>query len=901
MDRDNTEAIHTLSNIREYNRGISVRKNIQWESQQGGTIFARLISIIATNDNNQVAPALHAGTFGSNSVFMPSSVLLQPKNPSVSALQCFHCHEICPDDLLKIEDKNFCCQGCKMVYEILNEHGMCEFYALDKNAGISLKDQKNSKVYAYLDDPEVTAKLLEFGSAEKNQVTFYLPQMHCVSCIWLLENLYKLDSGIVHSRVNFLKKTLTVIYQPQQSSLRKIAALLNSIGYPPEINLGDVDQQKAPVISRKLAYQLAVAGFAFGNIMLFSFPEYVGMDPETFQWFAKIFGYLSIFLALPVLLFSAKDYFISAWQGLKTRQLNIDIPLCLALASLFFRSVYEIITQTGGGYLDSFAGLTFLLLIGRWFQQHTWHQLSFERDYKSYFPVAATLKSADEEKSVPIQRLVPGDIIVVRSQEIIPADGILLKGAAQIDYSFVTGEANPVAVKSGENIYAGGKHIGESIEIALTRRVSQSSLTRLWNDNAFKSNQQGQASKLADQAGRIFSWIILLVGGAAFIYWGLWQQDMATAMNAFTAVMIVACPCTVALSIPFTLGNILRILGQNQFYIKNNQAVEAFSAIDSVVFDKTGTITNVAKQSIDFYGNLISFEEKTAIKSLTYHSSHPLSRRIYESLLEIPVLKPEQFKEVPGMGIQGRVNGADIKIGSAEFIGYQEDASSNRDGLLGQSVVFVSINGKLHGYYAFKSHYRSGLYEVLSYLGQMTTQHLKSATKNLQKRAQRVWLLSGDRDAEAARLQPYFPEENAMLFNCSPQDKLDFVRNLQENKQHVMMIGDGLNDAGALRQSNVGVVVSENTNNFTPACDAILHAEAFEHLPQFIQLARDGVKIVHWSYAIAFAYNIIGLSYAVSGHLSPLVAAILMPVSSISIVLFGVGFGNLRAKQLGLK
>jgi P-type Cu+ transporter len=523
---------------------------------------------------------------------MASSVLLQPKNPKASQLHCFHCHEVCPDDRLRLDDKHFCCDGCKLVYEILNEHGLCDFYKLDENAGLNLKTPKNAKAYAFLDDAEVQEKLLEFSSTQKNQVTFYLPQMHCVSCIWLLENLYKLDGGVSHSRVNFLKKTLTIIFDPGATSLRKLATLLASIGYAPEINLGDVDNAKAPKISRKLAYQLGVAGFAFGNIMLFSFPEYVGMDEDTFRWFANIFGYLSIVLALPVLLFSARDYFLSAWQGLKTRQLNIDIPLCLALGSLFGRSVWEILTHTGAGYMDSFAGLTFLLLIGRWFQQHTWHQLSFERDYRSYFPVAATVKTGEIETSVPIHRLVPGDIILVRSQEIIPADGILLRGTAQVDYSFVTGEANPVTVQSGDKIFAGGKQIGESIEISLVRRVSQSSLTRLWNDNAFKTDQKGATTALADQAGRIFSWIILTVGGGAFLYWALWQHDFRTALNAFTAVMIVACPCTVALSIPFTLGNILRILGRHRFYLKNITVVEAFSAIHTVVLDKTGTITN---------------------------------------------------------------------------------------------------------------------------------------------------------------------------------------------------------------------------------------------------------------------------------------------------------------------
>ncbi len=846
---------------------------------------------------------------------MPTPTLLQPKNPTATALQCFHCHEPTPAPPLRIADKPFCCEGCKMVYEILNEHGLCEFYKLDDNAGISLKNPKHAKAYAFLDDAEVQEKLLEFSSADKSQASFYLPQMHCVSCIWLLENLYKLDAGVSHSRVNFLKKTATVVFDPSQTSLRKIATLLSSIGYPPEINLGDVDKPEAPKISRKLAYQLGVAGFAFGNIMLFSFPEYVGMDAQTFSWFSNIFGYISILIALPVLLFSARDYFISAWQGLRTRQLNIDIPLCLALLSLFGRSLWEILTHTGAGYLDSFAGLTFLLLIGRWFQQHTWHQLSFERDYKSYFPVAATLKMGEEEKHVSIHRLVPGDIILVRNHEIIPADGILLKGSAQVDYSFVTGEANPVHVQSGERIYAGGKQIGESIEISLLRRVSQSSLTRLWNDNPFKTAQKGSTTKLADQAGRIFSWIILTVGGGAFLYWSLLARDMATAINAFTAVMIVACPCTVALSIPFTLGNIQRILGRQRFYLKNINVVEAFAAIDSVVFDKTGTITNIAQHSFRFQGKQPNALEKIAIRSLVRHSAHPLSRWIYGSMANVPVEKPDWFQEKPGQGIQGRVNGLALKIGSAAFVAA---LSKNRDTnpYAGKTGVFVAINDTILGYYEIQSRYRDGLAEVLDYFKSLGSATFRSPEKSPSGRYFRktnhanhpkttlpntnIWLLSGDTNQEAARLSPFFPDPTTMLFNQNPQDKLDFIKNLQQSNHNVMMIGDGLNDAGALRQSDLGIVVAEDTNNFTPACDAILHAGEFQNLPKFVALSRAGVNIVHWSYAVAFLYNAIGLSIAVTGQLSPLVAAILMPVSSVSIVLFGVGMGNWKARRLAV-
>jgi Cu+-exporting ATPase len=759
-----------------------------------------------------------------------------------------------------------------MVFEILNTNDLCQFYSLDAVPGTNQRERRDARAYAYLDDPEIQQKLLEYQDGQTAQVTFYLPQMHCVSCIWLLEHLYRLDNGVHNTRVNFLKKTVVIQYDPGITSLRKLASLLASIGYAPEINLGDVDQDRPKGMDKSLLYKLGVAGFAFGNIMLFSFPDYVGLDRLEDSWFSNLFGYLSILLALPVLLYSGKDYLTSAWNGIRTRHINIDLPLALGILMLFGRSVWEILSHTGPGYLDSFAGLVFLLLTGRWFQQRTWHRLSFERDYKSYFPVAATVKNGEDETTVPVNRLVPGDIILVHSQEIIPADGILLRGNARVDYSFVTGEANPVPVKSGERVFAGGKQTAETVEISLTKRVSQSYLTRLWNDEAFKTENKGQVTLLADQAGRYFTWLILGVGTLAFIFWAI-QGQMMTAVNAFTAVMIVACPCAVALAIPYTLSNIVRILGRNRFYLKNIHVIEALSTINAVIFDKTGTITNVAKQQLDFKGGQMSPSEKLAVRSLCRHSTHPLSRQIYASLPDVPFISPDAFEEIPGRGIKGLVNGRNVVVGSADMVGVEPAPG-----------VFLQIDGKVIGYFDVKSRYRAGLDKVLNYF------RIKGNT----------WLLSGDQDREAAHLRPYFPKQDSMMFQKSPQDKLDFVKELQRYGQHVLMLGDGLNDAGALRQSTVGIVVAENTNNFTPACDAILHAGEFERLPEFMQLAESGVWIVNRAYRVAFVYNVVGLSFAVSGNLSPLVAAILMPLSSITIVLFGTLMGNWKAQKLGL-
>jgi P-type Cu+ transporter len=817
-----------------------------------------------------------------------------PKSYSIQK-QCFHCHDSFKGTYISYDNKGFCCEGCKTVYQILNENNLCTYYSLDANAGINQTGR--APQYLYLDDAETATKILDFQDDTVSKVTFYIPAMHCASCIWLLENLYKINKGVFNSKVNFLKKEVVILFSNKETTLREVAETLAQIGYAPEVNLYDVDKDKKPSIDRSIYYKLGLAGFAFGNIMLLSFPEYLGINESLDKTYAPYLAYISLILATPVLLYSAKDYLVSAWNGLKNGHLNIDVPLSLGIVALYFRSAFEILTQTGAGYMDSFSGLIFLLLTGKWFQQKTFNHLSFERDYKSYFPVAAHVKKEGGEVATPLSKLSVNDIIIVRNEELIPADGILLRGKARIDYSFVTGEAEPVSKQSGDTVFAGGKQMGEAIEINLTRKVSQSYLTELWNNDAFKNEAKSHISHLADQAGKYFTFVIMIVSIGSFLYW--FQQDMSKAINAATAVLIVACPCAVALAIPYTLGNILRILGRNEFYLKNTNVIENFERVDAVVFDKTGTITERLKNEIHFVGHLET-DEKAMIKSLVLHSNHPLSILIKEHLQEAPLPSPQRgetgdnfppfggrkggfdisdFEEIVGKGIQGFVNQHFIKIGSSEFL----TESLNR-GVFGNGV-FVAINGVVKGYFDIKPHYREGFEMVLESFSAMKKD---------------VYILSGDNDKERDFLKFYI-KENHLFFNQKPLDKLNFIKNLQENKQKVMMIGDGLNDAGALQQANIGVVISENTNNFSPACDAILRADKFNQLPSFLTLAKGGSTIVNRAYVIAFSYNFFGLTYAVMGNLSPLLAAILMPLSSVTIVVFGVLAGNVLRKKLKIE
>ena len=814
---------------------------------------------------------------------------------------CYHCGlpvtVVEGSESIKIEDKHFCCEGCKMVYEILNTNDLCQYYAIEKNAGISLRGRQQEQ-YAWLDDSEVVGKMTDFTDGKNVKISLYLPQVHCASCIWLLENLYKLSPGVLSSKVNFLQKQVYITFDNEKTSLRKVVELLASIGYAPEINLGTLENEKKKPVSRRLIYQLGVAGFGFGNIMLLSFPEYLGLDASE-DWFRKLFGYLNILLAIPVAFYSGKDYLTAAWYSMQTRNFGIDIPLALGILVLFFRSAFEILSGSGAGYMDSLAGLVFFLLIGKWFQQITYHSISFDRDYRSYFPVAATrlvfgqdAPARGREESVPLNRLEAGDTILIRHKELIPADGILKRGRAMMDYSFVTGEAEPVEKTEGEKIYAGGRQMGESVELILTKKVSQSYLTQLWNEESFQKEKLAGTSRLANSVSRYFTAIILTVAFATLIYW--LPRDAGIAFNAFTAVLIIACPCAAALNVPFTLGNAVRQLSQRGFFVKNTNVVEAFQQISAVVFDKTGTLTHASGSEINYDGVPLTAKQKRLAGTLVRQSAHPLSRQLSEFLPagdnDLDVL---DFQEVTGQGIEGRVGGRQLKIGSKTFTSGQspaENTVTGNQGFLAENTVtgnvFIEIDGQLKGAFQVHNRYRKSAWEVIGWFMQRG----------------KAFLLSGDNEREREFLQPRFSGHPGMgenvLFQQGPKDKLNFIKNLQAGNEKVLMIGDGLNDAGALQQSEVGIVVAEDANNFTPACDAILDARQFERLPRFLEFARKSIHVVYAAWILAAIYNVIGLTYAVQGLLSPVVAAILMPASSVTIVAFGVGLSTLLANKM---
>ena len=790
----------------------------------------------------------------------------------MDATNCFHCgNEIIKKEEILFDQKSFCCNGCKTVYEIFSQNDMSCYYDFQASPGATPLDI-NGK-YDFLEDESIVSKLLEFEENSTHIISLYIPHIHCSSCICILENLQKLQPGISTSIVNFPEKKVRVSYNPEKTNLKQIVEMLCSIGYEPYISLENFDEAKNAV-DRSLIYKIGVAFFCFGNIMLLSFPEYFEVNEFWINQYRGFLRWLIFAISLPSFLYSASGYYVAAWKSIKAKMLNIEIPIALGIVVMFIRSTVDIVFDYGQGFFDSMCGLIFFMLLGKLFQMKTYSFLSFERDYKSYFPIAIT-KILSDGTEIPVQvyDIEKGDRLLIRNQELIPVDGILISEKASIDYSFVTGEAVPIEKKSGDKVFAGGKQLGKVIEMEVLFSVSNSYLTQLWSNDVFQKKVAIKHKTITDKISRYFTPALLGLALVSFSYWVFTSVD--TAFNVFTAILIVACPCALALTAPFTQGNVLRIMGRRKLYLKNAMVIEQLAKVDTIVFDKTGTITTNKKTSITYEGSPLNDFELKLLYNTLRGSNHPLSRRLYDFIPKQDRIEPLHFEEIIGKGIHAEFKEGTVKLGSSQFLQHMSENTHKK------TKVHVEINGIYKGSYVFNNQYRAGLEQLFARL---------SKSYNLV-------VLSGDNDGERKILEKMLPADTILVFNQKPEQKLEYIKNLHKQGKNVMMVGDGLNDSGALAQSNIGISISENVNVFSPACDGILDASQFQKIAFFMKFSKNAMRTIYMSFTLSLVYNVVGLSFAVTGNLLPIVAAIIMPLSTITIVSFVTIMSNLYATK----
>lgn len=790
--------------------------------------------------------------------------------------QCYHCGEPCSGTDYVTDDKSFCCSGCRTVYSLLEENGLCDYYTISERsrASLAFSDRPMAR-FAFLDDPDVEKQLLDFNDGATKKATFFLPSIHCASCLWLLERITHISPGILSSELNFLHKELSVRWGAS-TSLREVVELLTRLGYEPELKMEKISEGKKSKIShRELLTKIGVAGFAFGNSMMMAFPDYLSMGTLG-EGFSLWFSSLNALLSVPTLVYSAGGYFSSAYRDLRSKRIGIDFPVALGITAIFLRSVYELAGGTGPGYFDSFNGLVFFLLIGKLAQTKTFDTLAFHREYTSYFPMAATVGETEaEEHTVPVTKIQPGQRVVVRNGEIIPCDGVLISASASIDYSFVTGESTPTPRSCGHEVWAGGKVTGTSAVLRATKEVRRGYLAKLWNHDSFRKQKQSKLVEITDTFGRRFTVVTLFIAVAAFLYW--LPQSVPTAFSVVVSVLIVACPCAYTLAAPFALGSAVAVFGRNGLYLKGNDAVAGMASVTKVVFDKTGTLTTGT--SAQYYGVPMTQQQADILASACSQSSHPVSAAMLRCLGAQPLRHRavELFEEIPGRGVRATVAGHSVVYGSPAFVGSElgHPAEDCHDG-----GTAVAIDGQAVGVFILGSSFRQGVHRLVSAL----------------KRFSPV-LVSGDSDRLRSEFRELFGSDKALYFNCLPEDKRNIIETFREKGESVLMVGDGLNDAAALKVADVGFAITEDKGLFTPSSDGIMTSEALARLDEFLSFSKTVMRVITLSFAVSLVYNAIGLSFAVSGSLSPLVAAILMPVSSLSVIATAAGSVALMAKR----
>ena len=807
---------------------------------------------------------------------------------------CYHCGTQ-TRRVIQFDYKDFCCDGCKSVYQLLSQNELCQYYELNNNPaanqalGFDVSKGTHAHKFAFLDNQKIAERLYVYQSKTDNHIVFYLPQVHCSSCVFLLENIHKLSPGVSMGELNFSQKQLKVSFDPNLTSARKIAHFLTAIGYEPYFSLSDLGENE--VKSNKISgesklrlVRLGVAGFCFGNIMLLSFPEYFQWGSADLDGLKPYFLLLNLLLILPVMFFSAQEFYALAWGGLKKKYLTIDLPIVLAMLITFGRSLFEVYYHLGPGYFDSLSGIVFFMLLGRYLQDKTYQRIAFDRDYTSYFPLSAAVWKGGKTMNVPLSEIQKNDELIIHSQELIPVDSRLAHGTAQIDYSFVTGESSPVIVNIGEWLYAGGRQLSGSIRVIAEKSMAQGYLVSLWNKSSQKSldAKSGIENDFVHRASQWFTMALFIIAISTGVYWKF--TDPTKVWTALTSVLIVACPCALLLSVTFTHGHLLTLLAKNGLYVRGASALDQWRKVTVAVFDKTGTLTVSSKPNIEFEGRELDSHTWDGIAALATESVHPYARKVGD-WLNRPKVPVDELKNVVGNGVSGKIDGVFYRLGSKNFVGLSENVSVGDKGLIttpeikdervdslkGGSEIWVAIEDVVVGRFVLSSAFRAGLQGMFH---------------RLLKGGVRLNLLSGDTDSERLLLGNLMPPNTDFLFQQKPHQKQNFVKELKQKGVSVMMVGDGLNDAGALMEADFGIAVSDDLGYFSPGCDAIIMGSSLSTLDSLWRIVKRGKRVIWWSFFISILYNVVGLSFAVSGNLNPMIAAILMPASSITIVLY---------------
>lgn len=811
-----------------------------------------------------------------------TAVVTEP--PTRSPVACDHCGLPVPAGLVDSDaERQFCCAGCRVVYDTIHANGLDQYYRLrEAVAAPSAKAAATGGAYGAYDD-EAFLNQNSWGVAGGlRAVDFRLEGVHCAACLWLVERLPEVAPGVASARLTLRDAIVRVVWDPAATSLSCVARALDRLGYPPHpargVSASDVRRRD----ERNQLLRLGVAGALAGNAMLAAVALYAGKWTGIEHEFAALFRWISTGLGLASLAWPGRVFFQGARAALVTRTPNLDLPIALALAVGGVAGLVNTALGRGEVYFDSLSVLVFLLLVGRWFQarQQRWADDAVGL-MRAFTPATCRVVRDGRVVEAPVEALTASDTVEVRSGDLAPADGVVVSGESTINAALLTGESRAEAVAPGAPVFAGTQNVGGTLRLRVDTVGEQTRVGRLMRLVDEGVREKPPIVQLTDRAAGWFVAVIATVAVVVFTAWAT-LADVPTAVDHTVALLIVACPCALGLATPLTMAMAIGYAARRNILIKNAAALEKLARAGRLLLDKTGTLTEGRPVVIDWAGPEWL---QAVVAEAERNSSHPVAEALAKAFASAGVAPPVRNVEEHGDGgVRATVRGGELLIGAPRFAlahGATPDARLDRlaqeHEAAGRTVVLVAHRRRIVALAAMEDAPRRDAAEAVRRLAE----HRWQAT-----------ILSGDARGVVRRVaQAVGVPADRALACVSPEEKLALVQ-LGSGSDVTVMAGDGVNDAAALAAADVGVAVQGGAEASLAAADVYLADEGLLPLVDLVQLARRTMSVVRRNLAVSLAYNATAVALAAAGLITPLLAAVLMPISSATVL--GVAIAGLR-------
>ncbi|MEM8864519.1 MAG: heavy metal translocating P-type ATPase [Planctomycetota bacterium] len=810
--------------------------------------------------------------------------VVPPEQAAIATL-CDHCGLVVPRRLVEPDDDlQFCCGGCRVAYETIHACGLDEYYSVRDRLANSLQPSTGSGGrYAAYDSDTFLEKYAADAPSGGKSIEFRLEGVHCAACVWLIERLPRVVPGVVEARLSLAASSVRIVWDPQQTQLSIIAASLDSLGYAPHPARDTSARDVRNATERARLIRMAIAGALAGNNMLIALALYAGVFDGIEPRFALLFRWLSMGIGLVSLAWPGRSFFTGAWSALKTQTANLDLPIAIALGVGAAAGTANVLLNRGEVYFDSLSVLVFLLLVGRFVQarQQRWAGDAVGRMF-ALTPDSCRVRRGDAFVEEPVETLAVGDVVEVRAGDLFPADGEVMHGESAIDRSLLTGESQPESVAGGDAVFAGCQNVDATLQVnvqAVGHETRAGNLMRLVDEGL-------QAKpRIVQFADRVGGWFVLVVVSIAAMNFAGWATTVGiiSAIDTTVALLIVACPCALGLATPLTLAIAIGQASRQGVLIKSSDVLEQLAVEGNhagrLILDKTGTLTQGSPSLVAWHGEL---HWQYAVAAIEAESNHPIAKALATPELLEDCRCPRFWdrKERQGHGVSATIEEGEIAVGSARWIAKQgsvvapEFAARIAEGLAhGYTTVAVAVDQQV---------------VAVVWLADLLHQDAKSSIEQLRAGGWQCEILSGDAPGPVKTVSDQLgisrPQVHA---EATPEAKLALIKSAaaeQPEQQTIVMIGDGVNDAAALAAADVGIAVHGGAEAALVAADVYASKPGVSSILALVQLSRRTMQVVRRNLGISLAYNTLAVGLAAAGLLSPLVAAVLMPISSATVL-----------------